>query len=153
MTAEQLWKEFSAACEIKATYDAWAFGGDADGLARLVLAGVKSATSSAFPLYELEDEPLPEPGEYSVILDRRGEAVCVICTERVNVAPYREVGEDFAYKEGEGDKSLEYWRRVHKAFFTRELAEAGLCFTPEMLVVCEEFRRVWPGKGGMSDVN
>ena len=154
MTAEQMWAAFSAARSVRGTtYDAWAFGDDADGLARLVLAGVKCATSSAFPLYALEGESLPEAGEYSVILDSREEAVCVIRTERVDVVPYREVGEEFARREGEGDRSLAYWRRVHEAFFMRELAEAGLCFGPEMPVVCEEFRRVWPEEGRMSDVD
>lgn len=154
MTAEQMWAEFAAACEIKGvTYDAWAFGGDADGLARLTLAGIKTATSSAHPVYAWEDEPLPEAGEYSVVLDSRDEAVCVILTESVRIVPYRDVGPDHAFREGEGDRSLAYWRQVHERFFTRELAGMGREFTPEMLVVCEEFRRVWPEEGRMSDVD
>ena len=90
MTAEQMWRDFTAARgPVEADYEAWAFGGDPDGLAGLVLAGIKTATASAYPLYGLEGEPLPEAGEYSVILDSRGEAVCVIqigrasCRERV----------------------------------------------------------------------
>lgn len=125
-------------------YEAWAFGGDADRLARLTLEGVKTATSSAFPAYEREGEPLPEAGEYSVILDGRDEAVCVILTERVTVVPFREVDAEHARREGEGDLTLAWWRQVHEAFFARELARMGQAFTPDMLVVCEEFRRVWP---------
>ena len=34
--------------------------------------------------------------------------------------------------------------RVHEDFFRAELAEAGLEFSPEMPVVCEEFEVVWP---------
>lgn len=152
MTAEQMWADFTAAYGIKAMdYDAWAFGGDADLLARLALAGIKTATSSAFPCYAVEGEPLPAAGEYSVILNSRGEAVCVIQTERVGIVPCREVSEEHARREGEGDLSLAYWRRVHDAFFARELAAAGLVFTPDMPVVCEEFRRVWPEEG--RDIN
>lgn len=148
MTAEQMWAEFAAAYDITETdYEAWAFGDDADELARLTLAGVKTATSSAFPFYALEEEPLPEAGEYSVILDSREEAVCVIRTEKVTVVPLRDVGEEHARREGEGDLSLEYWRRVHERFFARELADVGQSFTPDMPVVCEEFRRVWPENG------
>ncbi|MCT4606010.1 MAG: ASCH domain-containing protein [Marinisporobacter sp.] len=29
--------------------------------------------------------------------------------------------EEFAKTEGEGDKSLKYWRKVHIDFFTREV--------------------------------
>ena len=36
--------------------------------------GVKTATASAYPMYALEKEPLPEAGEYSVILDSREQA-------------------------------------------------------------------------------
>ncbi len=140
-----MWTEFIAARGLEGVdYDAWAFGGEPGRLAGLVLAGIKTATASAYPLYALEDEPLPEAGEYSVILDSREEAVCIIRTERVFTAPFREVDGEQARREGEGDLSLAYWRRVHEAFFTNELAGAGLTFTPDMPVVCEEFRRVWP---------
>ena len=140
-----MWAEFAARYHIKdADYEAWAFGGDTDELARLTLAGVKTATSSAFPLYALEEEPLPEEGEYSVILDSREEAVCVIRTEKVAVVPFRDVGGEHARREGEGDLSLAYWRQIHGPFFSRELARAGLAFDADVPVVCEGFRRVWP---------
>ena len=140
-----MWAEFASGRGLDDTpYEAWAYGGDADALARLTLAGKKTATSSALPLYRLEGAPLPEAGDYSVILDSRNQAVCVIRTERVAVVPYRDVTADHARREGEGDCSLAFWRQVHEAFFTEELAGAGLRFTPELPVVCEEFRRVWP---------
>ena len=49
-----------------------------------------------------------------------------------------------AYKEGEGDKSLAYWRQVHEEVFTEWMSEAGLTFTPDSKVVLEEFRKVYP---------
>ena len=58
--------------------------------------------------------------------------------------PFDRVSEEQAFREGEGDRSLEYWRRVHEDFFRRELAGAGLAFSPDMPVVCEEFEVVWP---------
>lgn len=140
-----MWREFAAGTDIEdADYEAWAFGGDPDGLAALVLAGVKTAAASAYPLYGLEGEPLPEAGEYSVILDSRDEAVCVILTDRVEIVPYREVGADHAFREGEGDRTLTCWRQVHEAFFREEMAASGLTFTGEMPVVCETFHVVWP---------
>lgn len=140
MTAEALWGEYARKAGIEhMDYEAWAFGDAADELAELVISGKKTATASAFPLYELEQEPLPREGEYSVILDSREQAVCVIRTERVYVAPFREVDKEQARREGEGDLSLAYWREVHERFFRQEMEEAGLCFDEDMPVVCEEF--------------
>ena len=140
MTAQEMWN----ASGIEAEYEAWAFGDDPDTLAELVRTGVKTATASAYPFYELEGEDLPKAGEYSVILDTKDEAVCIIRTTKVYVTSYRDVTAEQAWKEGEGDRSLSYWRRVHEAFFRKELEEAGLTFTEDMGVVCEEFEVVYP---------
>ena len=143
MTAQEMWQ----ASGIEADYEAWAFGDDADTLAELVRTGIKTATASAYPLYEQEREELPKTGEYSVILNTKDEAVCIIRTSKVYVTPYRNVTAEQACQEGEGDRSLAYWRRVHKAFFRKELEEAGLTFTEDMGVVCEEFEVVYPREG------
>ena len=142
MNAQEMWQ----ASGLTGAYEAWAFGDDADILADLVRRGIKTATASAYPLYELEGEELPQAGEYSIILDTREEAVCIIRTTKVFVTPYREVTAEQAGKEGEGDRSLSYWREVHEAFFRKEMEEAGLTFTEEMGVVCEEFEVVYPGE-------
>ena len=144
MTAEQMWKAFSEKREINAPYDAWAFGDDADTLAELVLTGAKTATCSALPFYELEEESFPREGEYSVILDSRDQAVCVIQTTRVYRTPFRKITEEHAWKEGEGDRSLTYWLQVHEAFFSRELSQVGMAFSQDLMLVCEEFLRVYP---------
>lgn len=144
MTAEQMWLEFSQKTGIAADYEAWPFGDDPDTLADLVLRGIKTGTASAFPVYEAEGEPLPGEGEYSVILDSQDRAVCIIRTDKVYVAPFREIGEEHARKEGEGDRSLAYWRHVHEAFFTMEMESIGLGFDWDMKVVCEEFTKVYP---------
>ena len=123
--------------------DAWAFGVDADFLADLVLKGEKTATASAYDLYALEAESLPQEGTFDVILDSQNQAVCIVEITRVSVQPFNQVSADHAYKEGEGDKSLAYWRQVHEDFFTDCLGEAGLTFRPESKVVLEEFRKVY----------
>ena len=140
MTAQEMWK----ASGIEAEYEAWAFGDDPDTLAELVRTGVKTATASAYPFYELEGVDLPKAGEYSVILNTKDEAVCIIRTTKVYVTPYCEVTAEQAWKEGEGDRSLDYWRRVHEAFFRTELETVGLFFSEDMGVVCEEFEVIYP---------
>ena len=144
MNAAEMWERFCEKSGIKADYDDWAFGGAPDALAELVLNGNKTATASAYPLYEQEQEPLPKAGDYSVILNTKGEAVCIIRTTKVYVVPFREVSADHAFREGEDDRSLESWRKVHRDFFTREMNDEGLSFDEDMPVVCEEFMRVYP---------
>ncbi|MBQ4050222.1 MAG: ASCH domain-containing protein [Oscillospiraceae bacterium] len=144
MTAEEMWKAYTEKYPTDSEMDAWAFGDDPDTLAELVKTGIKTATCSAYPIYAIEGEDLPGAGELSVILDSNDEAVCIIRTEKVWVQQYCDTDAVFAAKEGEGDRSLSYWRRVHEAFFRSEMAEYGLEFSEEMKIVCEEFRVVWP---------
>ena len=145
MTPKEMWQAYKKINpEIGDEIDAWAFGVQADQLADLVLSGEKTATASAYQLYQLENEPLPQVGSFDVILDSQDQAVCIVEITKVSVLPFKEVSAEHAFKEGEGDKSLAYWQQVHEAFFTECLAEAGLEFSQEMGVVLEEFRKVYP---------
>ncbi len=145
MNAAEMWYEFCAddPTLANAPHEAWAFGCEPDLLAKLVLHGQKTATTSSYPLYALENEPLPQVGEYNIILDGNDEAVCITKTTKVYRTLFKDVSARHAYLEGEGDRSLAYWRKVHQAFFTAELAEVKLDFTPELEVVCEEFEVVF----------
>lgn len=146
MKAEQMWDLFCASngAAEDTPYEAWAFGGAPDKLAELVLAGIKTGTASGYDLYALDDsEPMPAVGDYSVILNSREEAVCVIRTTRISVVPFSEVTPEHAWKEGEGDRSLQYWRQVHWDFFTEEFAEYGLTFNEDCGIICEEFELVF----------
>lgn len=58
----------------------------------------------------------------------------------VEVKAFRDVGEKFAFKEGEGNKTLHYWRKEHKKFFMRRLKKMNKRFNENILVVCEEFK-------------
>ena len=140
MTAEEMIK----AAGIDGPYEAWCFGTMADELASLVLRGIKTATASAYTLYELDEEPIPKAGDISVILDSSDKAVCIIRDTKVYTVPYREVSESHAYMEGEGDRTLDAWRQVHQEFFTGEMEAYGLEFTEDMLVLCEEFEVIYP---------
>ncbi len=144
MTASQMWKKYTSVSPCVEAYTAWAFGDLPDRLAQLVLEGTKTATASAYPLYVIGDEELPSVGEYSVILDSNDNAVCVIRNTSVVITPFDQVSHSHAWKEGEGDRSLSYWRRVHEDLFSLWLREAGLDFDTKMLVVGEEFVRVYP---------
>ncbi len=127
-------------------YDVYHFCNDkesANALAELVKTGRKTGTSSLYRFYELEDEELPQVGSFSIITDWEDEAQCIIRNIDVVQKRFCDVTADFARKEGEGDLSLDYWQRVHRDFFSKELEEIGETFQEDMLVVCEEFEVVY----------
>ena len=103
------------------TPPAWSFGAnaeEADELLALVIAGVKTATASS-PLRSgrRRSEELPRPGDLSIICDGAGEPHVLVRTTAVDVVPFDQVPAEHAAAEGEGDRSLEHWRRVHEAYF------------------------------------
>ena len=112
----------------------------ADELGALIAAGTKTATCSALWEYEAEGSSLPETGSKTIVLDGNGDPLCIVETTEVEVRPYNEVDDRFAYEEGEGDRSLAYWRRAHWRFFSRTLPNIGKEATPDMPLVCERFR-------------
>jgi uncharacterized protein YhfF len=104
----------------------------ADELLDLVLKGVKTATCST------EDEPnTSAPGERWIVLDGRGMPRCVIETTEVVYRRYGDVDAAFAHDEGEGDRSLAYWRKAHRQYFGRQGK-----FSEDMMLMCERFRLV-----------
>ncbi|KRR17204.1 ASCH domain-containing protein [Bradyrhizobium lablabi] len=104
----------------------------ADELLDLVIKGVKTATCST------EDEPnTPTPGEHWIVRDGSGEPRCVIETIEVTYRRFPEVDAAFAHEEGEGDRSLDYWRRAHRTYFGRQGK-----FREDMMLMCERFRLV-----------
>ena len=145
MNAQELWNKYKKINpSIGDDMDAWQFGAEADLLAQLVLEGTKTATASAYDLYAIDNEPLPEVDSYDVILDSKDQAVCIIQIKKVSVVPFKEVSEKHAFKEGEGDKSLAYWRKIHEDLFSQWFTERGLTFTGDSKIVLEEFEVVYP---------
>ncbi|MNR29171.1 ASCH domain protein [compost metagenome] len=124
---------------------AWAFGDNprlADELLGLVLQGIKTGTASNEALFEIQEQKPPFIGGYSVLLDGEGNPRAIIETIKVETVPFNEVTAEFAYSEGEDDRSLESWRYEHEVYFTREFKRYGMSFDPAMKVVCENFRVV-----------
>lgn len=144
MTPQECWNQYKEINPLAGPEpEAWAFGAAPDLLAELVAKGVKTATASAYDEYVHYEEELPKVGDLDMVLDGQGQAVAIIETTKVTVIPFRDVSADHAYKEGEGDRSLTYWRQVHEELFTKWLADIGLTFSPESKVVLEEFQVVY----------
>lgn len=150
MTVEEFWQEYLALLADDEphpdSYMAWGFGDTpemADELGKLVVDGIKTGTASLAWEYAHDDEPFPRKGDHSIVLNGAGEPLCIIETTRVYIEPYNQVGEDQAYVEGEGDRSLQYWRDAHWGYFSRRCEVIGREASEHMPVVCERFRVVW----------
>jgi len=115
----------------------------ANALAELVFSGVKRATAGLVWSHESEGASLPEPGALSVVTDWGGKPVCVIETLGVEVVPFEQVSAEFGATEGEGDSSLEYWRRAHWASFGRACTRIGREPSQIMPVACERFKVIY----------
>lgn len=125
------------------SYEAWSFCDSeeaANELGDLVKAGTKTATCSLVWAYEAEDEELPTIGDLSIVTNWEGEPLCIIETIEVEIKAFNEVDDRFAYDEGEGDRSLAYWRAVHWEVFSRECAAIGRKPVETMPLICERFR-------------
>jgi len=103
----------------------------ADELVGLVLEGKKRATCWAVS----EGLKGAAVGKPMVALDGKNRSRVVLKTIELTQRKFDQVDEAFAYDEGEGDRSLAYWREAHKRYFTR----AGL-FESQMMLWCERFR-------------
>ncbi|MBN2628626.1 MAG: GNAT family N-acetyltransferase [Spirochaetales bacterium] len=127
------------------TYDSWMFcSGEKlpNRLMALVKTGMKRATSSAEELYE-PDEEKPFPGSVSLVTYGNGLPGCIIETEEVLHRKFLEVSEEEARLEGEGDLSLDYWRREHEKHFRREYARGNRDFSFDIPVIYERFRVIF----------
>jgi uncharacterized protein YhfF len=142
---EAFWTEFVEATGIDGPYEAWAFGDPslpdlATELALLVRDGPKRATAGLASDYEDENEPLPEIGDLSVILDGEGSPACVIRATEIEIRRFGDVDEAFAWDEGEGDRTLDWWRRAHLFIF----GHRGIPVDGDTLLVLEHFELLWP---------
>ena len=130
-------------------YEAYYYGYPeiADEILEALLRGDKRATTGLKCLYELEGEPLPKVGDYSVILDSRERPRCITRITRLEITKFRDISPEYAFIEGEGDKSLEYWKAAHASVFRRECQEDfQMEFSEDMECVCEYFEVVYQGK-------
>lgn len=116
---------------------------DANECALLVKRGIKRATTDSLLGLQCRNEPLPKIGNFLIIADWEEKAQCIVKINKVRLKPFFSIDQAYAELEGEGDKSLEYWKKVHWDYFTRELEPFGRVPRESMIVVCQEFEKVF----------
>ncbi len=143
--AAEFWHVY---CSVSGTdpalaYQVWHFGNSAKmarDLAELVVARKKTATASLAAANALRPNETPLLDGFSVVTDIDHEPICIVQTTEIRHLPFEEIDAQFAFDEGEGDLSYEYWLDVHWNYFTNEAHELGLEFNERSLICCERFR-------------
>src|SRR6266581_4037609 len=144
---EALWRAYIASLPdaedaIRRFYEVFRVGDSPEGAdegAALIKQGLKTATSSLLWAYEATNKPLPEVGSLSIVIDGRGEPICVVETLTVDMKAFADVDATFAYDYGEWDRTLETWRARCWEFNAPRCHALGKAPTPGMPLVCERF--------------
>lgn len=148
-SADALWSSYVAAHpeHVDETPPVERFGDSAelaDELLHLVLHGPKRATAGAVAEFRHEQEPLPRIGGHWIVVDGGGLARVVLRSVELRLGPLSSVDAQFAWDEGEDDRSLESWLREHRRYFRRACARIGVEFSDDLEIVFERFVVAWP---------
>lgn len=108
-------------------------------LADLIAAGEKTGTFASPWVYEGDPKLTPVTGGYTVVTDFFAEPRLLLLTTATNTLRFDAISAAETRIDGPAIRALEVWRKVHWAYFTRELAKLGRTPTQDMPVTVEHF--------------
>ena len=117
---------------------------DAETGAKLILSKQKTATSSLLWEYESSSKALPLLGNLSVVENGRGAPVCVVQTTWIETIRFDDIDAQFAFEYGEGDRTLEGWRKMFWSYYSNACEALGREMSPDTPLVCERFVVIFP---------
>jgi len=111
-------------------------GESRDKLISLILDGNKRATAGTLEWdYIAENEPIENVGEKLAVLDNKNQHIATIQATRVEVKQFKNVPDEFALAEAEGDLNGDEFRASHFGFWTK----LGLPIKDETMIVLVYF--------------
>ena len=116
----------------------------ADELIALVISGKKRATASLLQDYATGVEPVPQAGDFVVVVDGGGRPRCIWRTTEIVVKPLNEVDDAFSWDAGEGDRTRDWWLSAHRDYFAAQARHEGFKMSDTIETVFERFEIVWP---------
>jgi uncharacterized protein YhfF len=114
-----------------------------DNLIALYLNGKKTAGSSLVADFKHENDPLPQVGNYWIVLDSKQAPALILKTTSICFNKFAKVPAEIARAEGEGDLSFKYWTDTHAKFFAPYLKTWGVDNLDDAMVVTEYFDLVY----------
>lgn len=116
-------------------------GPDRDRLNRLILDGRKTATTTLLVEYQECQEPLPQPGDRSALVDSQERPIAVLVTTNVQIEALKDVSFQHVLDEGEGQSSIAQWREEHEAFWDSISPDlGGITIDDDTKIVLEHFK-------------
>ena len=109
----------------------------ADEGAVLILNGTKTLTSS--PFWDFPDGKIPFVGALGVLLDGSQRPRGIVETTRVEIMPFGAITEEMARAYGEGERTVEWLRRVMGAFYKASAARHSAILTDDTPHIWEWF--------------
>ena len=116
---------------------------DADECAELVVRKIKQATSPSVWWFKKNNEPFPKIGDLAIVTNWNGVPKAIIRTTKVEIVKFKNITSEYAQVEGEGDQTLNYWKKTHWDYYTNEMKEFNEYPSEEMEIVCEYFETIW----------
>jgi len=152
------WSAYCRASKLRedTPYQAWHFGDTpqlAHELIELVLRGPKRATAALGWVADSLPDTAAVPAGYSVVTEFNGTPRAVIRTTGLDRRMFSEVDATFAWDEGEGDRTLEDWRRGHWSYFSRECESLGRTMSEDAEVCLERFELLYPFEHALNPVD
>ncbi|KRM53934.1 ASCH domain-containing protein [Lentilactobacillus kefiri DSM 20587 = JCM 5818] len=145
MDATEYWEDFMSRSKVHpSNYETWSFAdrpNSMDMLADMIIQKRKTAYTFWLDFYDA-DQVVPKVGDYRMVLRKNGDPVCIIQLKVVEIVPFKWVSQEHAYLEGEGNRSLKYWRQLHKQLFRKQAKRQGKSFSLESPCICEDFEVV-----------
>ena len=105
----------------------------------LIRSGRKRAGTGLLWAYEHDGETIARTGDIEIVVDHRNRPALVTRIVTSEIVGFNDVTAEYAAIEGEGDGSLEYWRKGHWNFFSRECRRIGRDPVETMQVICNVF--------------
>ena len=105
----------------------------------LIKSGRKRAGTGLLWAYEYDKESIAQTGDIEIVMDHQNQPALVTRVVSSDVIAFNQVTAEYAAIEGEGDGSLDYWRKGHWNFFSRECLRIGKEPTQTMPVICNIF--------------
>ena len=105
----------------------------------LIKSGRKRAGTGLLWAYEHDREPIAKTGDIEIVVDHLNQPALITRIVSSEIVAFNQVSAEYAAIEGEGDGSLDYWRKGHWNFFSRECRRIGREPTETMPVICNVF--------------
>ena len=149
-STDRFWRSFCEAAGVQVDeYEVVSFGDStamATELADLVVSGRKRATAGLLRDFGSDGDPPPMLGGYVVLIDGEARPRAIWRTTEVHIGPLVSVDQQFAWDEGEGDRTQEWWLSAHRSYFGRQAGVQGFEMHDEIDTVFERFEVLWPSE-------